>query len=262
MIEIAIKAALEASKILKENFGKITSSQIDLKRQFDFVTFVDKSAEQTIIKVIKDEYPQHKFYAEESDKDESGGYRWIIDPLDGTTNYIHGYPVYSISIALEYNKKIILGVIYDPSRDELFTAEKGKGATLNGKTIKVSNISDPSLSLLTTGFPFRSKNVLELYQESFRQLFHKVSGIRRMGSVALDFSYLACGRCEGFWEIGLSPWDIAAGYLIVKEAGGLMTDFAGDDCPVWTGNVIASNGQLHETILRVVKDVFAGTIEK
>jgi len=262
MKEIAIKAALEASKILKENFGKISSSQIDLKRQFDFVTYVDTSAEQKIIQVIKNDYPDHKFYAEESDKDESGGYRWIIDPLDGTTNYIHGNPVFAISIALEYDKKIILGVIYDPMRDELFTAEKDKGATLNGKAIQVSEIADPALSLLTTGFPFRSKHYLELYLESFKQLFYKVSGIRRMGSVALDFSYLACGRCEGFWEIGLAPWDIAAGYLIVKEAGGLMTDFAGGDSPVWTGNVIASNGKLHATIKNVVNDVFAGTIEK
>ncbi|MBN2410413.1 inositol monophosphatase [candidate division KSB1 bacterium] len=262
MKNIAIKAALAASKILKENFGRITSTQIDLKRQFDFVTFVDKSSEQEIIRIIREQYPDHKFYAEESDKDESGGYRWIIDPLDGTTNYIHGFPAFSISIALEYNKEIILGVIYDPMREELFVAEKGKGATLNDKTIRVSDIADPALSLLTTGFPFRAKNYLELYQESFRQLFLKMSGIRRIGSVALDFSYLACGRCEGFWEIGLSPWDIAAGYLIIREAGGLMTDFAGEDCPVWTGNVVASNGHLHEAIIRVVKDVFAGTIDK
>jgi len=262
MKQTAIRAAFEASKILKENFGRITSTQIDLKRQFDFVTFVDKGAEKKIIDVIRKEYPDHKFYAEESDKDESGGYRWIIDPLDGTTNYIHGYPVYSVSIALEYNKDIILGVIYDPSRDELFTAEKGRGAALNDKPIRVSTVTDPALSLLTTGFPFRSKNYIEFYLESFKRLFHKVSGIRRIGSVALDFAYLASGRCEGFWEIGLSPWDIAAGYLIVSEAGGLMTDFAGEDDPVWTGNVIASNGHLQETIIEVVKDVFAGTIEK
>ncbi len=262
MKDIAIKAALEASKILKENFGRITSTQIDLKQQFDFVTFVDKSAEQKIISVIREEYPDHKFFAEESDKDEPGGYRWIIDPLDGTTNYIHGFPAFSISIALEYNKEIIIGVIYDPMREELFVAEKGKGATLNDKTIRVSDITDPALSLLTTGFPFRSKNYLELYLESFRQLFLKASGIRRIGSVALDFSYLACGRCEGFWEIGLSPWDVAAGYLIIREAGGLMTDFSGGDSPVWTGNVIASNGHLHETIIRVVKDVFSGSIDQ
>ncbi len=262
MKEIAIKAALEAGKILKENFGKIANSQIDVKQKFDFVTFVDHNSEKTIISIIREHYPDHKFYAEESARDDKAEYRWIIDPLDGTTNYIHGFPGFSISIALEHNQEIVLGVIYDPMRNELFLAEKGKGATLNGEPIHVSDISDPAKSMLTTGFPFRIKEYLDVYLEAFKLLFMQVSGIRRLGSAALDLSYLACGRCEGFWEIGLSPWDIAAGYLLVQEAGGQVTDFAGKDSPIWTGNVVASNVLCHKFMMDIIKKVFKGRIDK
>ena len=262
MKQTAINAALEAGKILRANLGTLKSEQIDLKRKFDYVTRVDRQSEETIIGIIKSDFPDHSFLAEESLRDKKGGYRWIIDPLDGTTNYIHTYPVFAISIALEHEGEIVLGVIYDPTRDELFVAEKGKGATLNGHPIHVSEIDEPSLCLLTTGFPFRSKDYIDLYLESFKRLFFKMSGVRRLGAVALDFCYLAAGRAEGFWEIGLSPWDVAAGYLILKEAGGEMTDFAGGDQPIWTGNVVASNGLIHNHILEVVQDVFKGHIEK
>ncbi len=262
MKETAIQAALEASKIIKSNLGKIQNTEVDLKRKFDFVTHVDRESETKIIEVIKTRFPEHKIFAEESTKDDHGGYRWIIDPLDGTTNYIHAFPVFAISIALEMEGEIILGLVLDPLRDEMFIAEKGRGATLNGRRIKVSRTSDLAVSLLTTGFPFRHKESLDLYLESFRRLFLQVSGIRRIGCVALDFCYLASGRCEGFWEIGLSPWDVAAGYLIIKEAGGMITDFSGGDAPIWTGNVVASNGLIHEHILKVAREVFAGRIEK
>jgi len=262
MRETAIQAAFEASKIIKSNLGKIQSNEVDLKQKFDFVTHVDRESEAKIIKVIKSRFPEHKIFAEESTKDEHGGYRWIIDPLDGTTNFIHAFPVFAISIALELEGEIILGVVLDPLRDELFVAQKGKGASLNGKPIHVSHTGDLAVSLLTTGFPFRNKESLDLYLESFRKLFLQVSGIRRIGCVALDFCYLASGRCEGFWEIGLSPWDVAAGYLIIKEAGGMITDFSGGDEAVWTGNVVASNGLIHEHILKVASEVFAGRINK
>jgi len=262
MKTVAIEAAHEAGKILMAHLGKLHATQIDNKQKFDFVTVVDKQSEKKIIDIIRAVYPDHHFYAEESQKDEQGGYRWIIDPLDGTTNYIHGYPVFSVSIGLEYEGEIILGVVFDPTRDELFVAEKGKGATLNDKPIHVSSIEMPKVSLLTTGFPFRSKKYIDYYQQSFKDLFSKMSGIRRCGSVALDFCYLAAGRCDGFWEIGLSPWDVAAGYLIIKEAGGVITDFAGGDNAVWSGNVVASNGKLQDEIIKIVQKAFAGQIEK
>ena len=262
MKRVAVKAAREAGKILMNHLGRLSSKQIDSKQQFDFVTIADKQSERKIINVIKKIYPDHHFYAEESQKDEKGGYRWIIDPLDGTTNYIHGYPVFSVSIGLEYEGEIILGVVYDPTRDELFVAERGEGATLNSKPIQVSSIELAQAGLLTTGFPFRSKKYIDHYQQSFKDLFSKISGIRRCGSVALDFCYLAAGRCDGFWEIGLSPWDVAAGYLIIKEAGGKITDFSGGDNAVWSGNVVASNGKLHNEILKAVQNAFAGHIEK
>lgn len=262
MKSTAILAAQKAGEFLMKNIGKVSYEKVDLKRKFDYVTELDKESENIIIQTLLKEFPDHKIYAEETTKDESGGYRWIIDPLDGTTNYIHTVPFFAVSIALEYNGEIILGVVYDPNREELFVAEKNKGATLNNHPIKASSISDTNISLLSTGFPFRSKNDIDLYQESFKKLFLKMSGIRRFGAVAIDFGYIACGRIDGFWEIGLAPWDVAAGYLIVKEAGGRMTDFAGGDEAIWTGNVVASNSLIHDDILRVVRHIFQAKIPK
>ncbi len=262
MLNTAIRAAKAASKIQLENLGKITSSHIDTKKQFDFVTFVDKTSEAAIIETIQKEYPAHSFYGEESHKHDGGGHRWIIDPLDGTTNYIHGIPVFAVSIALEVNHEIVLGVIYDPTRDELFTAEKGKGAFLNGDAIQVSDIDDLGLGLITTGFPFRAKEYIDIYLRSFKEVLFKASGVRRLGAAALDFCYIACGRCEGFWEINLGPWDVAAGSIIIKEAGGKITDFSGGNNPVWTGNVVASNTILHHELLQTVQNVFKGQIDK
>jgi len=263
MKQTAIEAARLAADIQLKHLGSITGGDVGHKQQFDFITHVDRESESAIIELIHSRFPEHAIFAEESAKDEAvGDYRWIIDPLDGTTNYIHAYPVFSVSIALEYKGEIILGVILDPTRNDLFHAEKGKGAFLNDKSIRVSEISDPGHCLLATGFPFRIKDYIDLYLESFKRMFLKMSGIRRLGSVALDFAYLACGRCEGFWEIGLSPWDIAAGSLIIQEAGGMITDFSGGDEHIWTGNVVASNGKIHNQILEIVTDVFKGTIDK
>jgi myo-inositol-1(or 4)-monophosphatase len=250
--DVAIRAALEAGKRLKVDGGEL---EIDYKRRFDYTTQADRESEQIIIDIIRREYPDHKFFAEESLRQSAGGYRWFIDPLDGTTNYIHGFPVYSVSVACEYNGDIFLGVVFDPCRDDLFVAEKGGVALLNGSPIRVSDIRDPALGLLITGFPFRFKNKIDLYQESFKRLFMQFSGIRRTGSAALDLCYLACGRCEGFWEIGLSPWDIAAGYIMIREAGGEITDFHGGN-PMWSGNVLASNGILHSVLRKVLDEVF------
>ncbi|MBC7187998.1 MAG: inositol monophosphatase, partial [Calditrichaeota bacterium] len=191
-------------------------------------------------------------------QDAGDGHRWIIDPLDGTTNFLHGYPMFSVSVAIEQAGQVIAGAIVDPVREELFLAERGRGAFLNGAPIRVSTISDPARCLLATGFPFRAKHLLELYLRSFSALFERVSGIRRAGSAALDLAYVACGRCEGFWELGLSPWDIAAGELLIEEAGGRVTDFTGAPSAVWKGNIVASNGHIHPLMMEVITAVFAG----
>jgi len=253
MRDVAILAALEAGKGLQAGPGDL---EIEYKSRFDFATKVDRESEKIIIDIIRQSYPDHKFFAEESLRQSAGGYRWFVDPLDGTTNFIHRFPVYSVSIACEYDGEIFLGVVFDPTRDELFVAEKGKGAVLNDKPIRVSEVRDPARGLLTTGFPFRFKEKIEPYQRSFAQLFEQFSGIRRTGSAALDLCYLACGRCDGFWEIGLSPWDIAAGVVIVEEAGGEITDFHRGGNPIKTGNVIASNGFLHPVLQQVIEEVF------
>ncbi len=260
MLRTAIEAAKKAGKIIRHNAGQGLAGRFDFKRQFDYVTDVDKQSEHVIIDTIREKFPDHQFLAEESARATSGEYRWIIDPLDGTTNFIHGYPVYSVSIALEHNGEIVLGVVYDPVRNELFTAEKEKGAFLNGERVSVSQNSDTHTCLLTTGFPFRFKQYTDMYLESFSLLMRKFSGIRRAGSAALDFCYLACGRCDGFWEIGLAPWDIAAGFIMIREAGGSVTDFFGGDGAVWSGNVVASNGHVHSDILHITKQVFSGKI--
>ncbi|MBI4707830.1 MAG: inositol monophosphatase [Candidatus Omnitrophica bacterium] len=259
----AFRAAMLAGFHILENLGRISKDDIDTKRASDFVTRADKEAEQIILKTIKHKFPDHHFLAEESIKEvDTGEYRWIIDPLDGTTNFIHEYPVFSVSIALEYKSDVVLGVVYDPLRDELFTAEKGKGAFLNGKPLRVSLISDLSKSLVATGFPFRKKELIDPYLDLFKNIFHRVSDIRRAGSAALDLAYLASGRCDGFFEIGLSPWDIAAGSLLITEAGGIITDFGGGQDYLFTGNIVSGNRVLHGEILKEVKGIFRGKIDK
>ncbi len=255
MIETAIAAVHNAGDVLMKHFGAIRQEQIDSKQTFDFVTFVDREAERILIEELHAAFPDHSFYAEESQRAPAGGYRWIIDPLDGTTNYVHGVPHFAISVALEKEGQIILGLIYDPTRDEMFRAEIGRGAFLNDVPISVSSIRDPALSLLGTGFPFKQKQNLGAYLASFQALFEQVSGIRRIGSAALDLAYVACGRFEGFWELGLSPWDVAAGSLLVQEAGGRISDFSGGDQAIWNGNVVASNGALHPLMLQVTREL-------
>jgi myo-inositol-1(or 4)-monophosphatase len=262
-LRTAIEAAKRAGEVILNSLGKISKEDIRLKKTADFVTSVDRESERIIISTIKDRFPYHLILAEESLKEaETEQFRWIIDPLDGTTNFIHQYPVFSVSIALESQKEIILGVILDPLREELFSAEKGKGAFLNGRPITVSKVGDFGDSLVTTGFPFRRKEFIDLYLELFKNVFLKVSDLRRAGSAALDLAYLACGRCEGFFEIGLSPWDIAAGEIMIKEAGGIVTDFDGGGDYLSTGNIVAGTPFVHEKILREVKKVFGGVIDK
>ncbi len=260
--QVAFEAAHAAADILMNHFGTLEQADVQTKNQFDFVTEVDKQSEQRIIQVIHDTFPDHQIYAEESHRQEGGAYRWIIDPLDGTTNYIHGVPIFSVSIALEVDKKVVLGLVYDPTRKEMFYGETGKGAYLNDQPIRVSDISDPKVALLATGYPFRVKHHIDVYQRSFKELFHHVSGIRRAGSAALDLAYIACGRFDGFWELDLKPWDIAGALAVLLEAGGTITDFAGGNDMLKTGNTIASNSKLHPMMLEIVQQVFRGVVDK
>jgi len=255
--ELAISVANQAGKILRDNIGKIQSEHVEDKNPFDYVTEIDRTCEQLIIKSIKKHYPNHDILAEESGK--SGHVNsccWIIDPLDGTTNFIHGNPHSAISIALQQDDEVIMGVVYDPYRDELFYAEKGRGAYCNNKRISVSLQENISNCLIATGFPFKNRHLLDRYWRVLSKIFMEVSGIRRTGSAALDLAYVACGRFDGFWELKLSPWDIAAGSIIIKEAGGKITDFKGNNQYIWIGDVVATNGLIHDFILNTVQKTF------
>lgn len=255
--ELAISSAKEAGEILRDQIGKIQSDHIANKKPYDYVTKIDKQCEELIIGNIKKYFPTHEILAEESGKsDHKNSYCWIIDPLDGTTNFIHGVPHSSIAIALSEDNDIILGVIYDPYKDELFYAEKGKGAFCNQNPITVSEQQNETYCLIATGFPFKNREMLNRYWTVLSEIFLKVSGIRRTGSAALDLAYVACGRFDGFWELRLSPWDVAAGAIIVQEAGGKITDFEGKNNHIWNGDVIATNSFIHDFILRTVQKTF------
>jgi myo-inositol-1(or 4)-monophosphatase len=261
-LQTAVGAARCAGKIIIDNISSLSRDDIGEKQASDYVTRVDRDAEDAIVTSLKAAFPDHAIQAEESGEESAGSlYKWIIDPLDGTTNYIHDYPQFSVSIGLESDGDIILGVVFDPLRDELFTGIKDEGAFLNGRPLRVSHVSAMNESLISTGFPFRNKVMIDKYLELFRALFHEVSDLRRAGSAALDLAYLACGRCDGFFEIGLSPWDIAAGSLLIREAGGFITDFAGGSDYLRTGNVVAGNPDLHGEILMRVKRSFQGVID-
>jgi myo-inositol-1(or 4)-monophosphatase len=254
MIETAKAAALIGGKILTENFGKIMVHEIETKSINNFVTFVDRLSEEKIIEKIRESCPDHQIYAEESGRhDRNSEYKWIIDPLDGTANYVHGIPVFSISIALEKHGEIILGVVYDPVLDEMFYAEKGKGAYLNNQKLICAQKSSLGDSIISTGFPYKNYHDFDDYIKLFSQFIRNTAGLRRMGSAALDLAYTAAGRFDGFWELDLSPWDIAAGILIIEEAGGVVTDIHGNHGYMETGNVIASNKTVHEQMLKLLK---------
>jgi myo-inositol-1(or 4)-monophosphatase len=261
-LETAVAAAMHAGEIIVKNIGRISKDDIGLKEASDFVTRVDLESEETIIRMIRAVFPHHHFLSEEGTKESESEYRWIIDPLDGTTNFIHGYPIFSVSIALEHEKETVTGVVFDPIRNEFFTAEKGSGSFLNGLPIRVSGVDTMGRSLITTGFPFRKREVIDTYLRIFKGLFLKVSDLRRTGSAAIDLSYVACGRCEGFFEFGLSPWDMAAGALIIREAGGIVSDFGGGEDYLKTGNIIAGNPSIHRSLLQEIRKVVDGEVSR
>ncbi|HEX9615602.1 MAG TPA: inositol monophosphatase family protein [Bacteroidota bacterium] len=252
MLELGIKAALEAGELIRKHAGNAKNVERKLGQETNLVTELDRQAEEIIIRHIRREYPDHDVLAEESgDDDRRSEYRWIIDPIDGTTNFAHGLPIYSVSIGLEHNGDLVAGVVYDPSREELFTAEKGKGASLNRERIRVSGISTLIESVLVTGFPYDVKSDTGNIRH-FQNFLVEAQAVRRLGSAALDLCYVACGRLDGYWEMSLSPWDMAAGVLLVQEAGGTVTDHEGKASTVHKRSVLATNGLIHEQMIRIL----------
>jgi len=249
---LAIQAVRESGKIQQEWLRK--DKRIELKGAINLVTEVDRRSEQRIIEIIKKAFPEHNILTEETPMPElSSPYRWIIDPLDGTTNYAHGYPCFCTSIALESEGKIVLGAIYDPLLDELFLAQKGKGAFLNNERITVSATDQLTNALICTGFPYDLRESRENNLDHFTHFIMEARAIRRDGSAALDLCYVAAGRFDGFWELKLQPWDVVAGKLLVEEAGGRVTDFRGDQLDIHGQQILASNGRIHEEMIRVLR---------
>lgn len=246
--QLAVRAARQAGKILNEHYGQLT--HISKKGKIDLVTAADIASEKTILSIIRQAHPEHTIISEESGT-ETGDTRqqWIIDPLDGTTNYVHNLPVFAVSIAHATNLKIDAGVVYNPISGDMFYAQLGGGATLNGKSIHVSNTREIENSLLVTGFPYNLHERCKDLIRRFKDCLTASQGIRRLGSAALDLCYVACGRFDGFWEEGLNPWDTAAGGLIVKEAGGLITDFDGQAYQICRPEILATNGKIHAQML-------------
>jgi len=253
-LPLAKKTALEAGELLREGFGRLKSGDIALKGFGDYVTAMDHASEKLIIESIKQHYPGHQIYAEESGMDsQDSEYLWLIDPLDGTANYVHGIPFYSVSIAIQKGNQILAGVVYNVECNELFTAEQSQGAFLNGEPVHVSERPSLDKAMLGTGFPWRSKPHIAAYVNTFHQMFLHSAGMRRMGSAAIDLSYVACGRLDGFWEMHLRPYDIGAGILLTKEAGGTVTDFIGEDTCLNSGNIVAGNPKVHEQLLQITR---------
>jgi myo-inositol-1(or 4)-monophosphatase len=250
MLTIAVRAAREAGRIITRNFNRIDRLTISDKGSNDFVSEVDRNAEAVIINLLHEKYPNHAILAEESGSHGSDDYLWIIDPLDGTTNFLHGFPQFAVSIALKVKGRLEVGVVYDPVSEEMYTACRGEGAQLNDKKIRVSSRKGLDGALLGTGLPYRDFRFSENYMGMLKALIKDSAGVRRPGSAALDFAYVAAGRMDGFWELGLREWDFAAGALLVREAGGLVTDIGGGERYLETGNVIAGNIKVHNAMLK------------
>ena len=247
----AIAAAKKSGSLIRSRVGK--TKTINYKGAIDLVTDVDKASERLIKDHLLKKFPQHLFLGEESGGEREGcGYRWIVDPIDGTTNFAHDFPYFSVSIALEINCQPVVGVVYDPMHDELFYATKGGGAFLNEKKIRVSKIKDMKKSLLCTGFAYEIKDARDSNVEHFVDFLMTAQAIRRMGSAALDLCYVACGRFDGFWEIGLKPWDTAAAILVVTEAGGKLSKFNGSKYSHYDQEILATNGSIHSQMSKIL----------
>ncbi len=253
-LDIAVEIAYEAGEIVREGFGK--THEVDFKGNVNPVTETDRNSEAHIVLRLRQAFPAHHILAEEEGGDalDTPGAIWIIDPVDGTNNFSHGFPHIGISIALLVDGAPYVGVIYDPLRDELFTAKQGAGATLNENPIHVSTIDKLASAFLATGFPYDRRVAEDNNVERFDNFLRRSLGVRRPGAAVLDLAYVACGRFDGFWELGLSPWDVAAGILVIQEAGGRCTDFGGAPLPLQGKQIVASNAHIHEAMLQVIRE--------
>ncbi len=253
MLNTAVKAARRAGTVIMRHLDRLERLTVESKGRKDYVSEVDRQAEAEILHVLRAAYPSHAILAEETGEQSGDDHLWIIDPLDGTTNFLHGYPQFAVSIALQYRGRLEQAVVFDPHRNELFTATRGQGAQLNDRRIRVSRVSELDYALLGTGFPFRSTQHVEVWINTLRPLLTAASGIRRAGSAALDLAHVACGRFDGFWEFGLSQWDMAAGALLILEAGGLVSDLSGGPDYLKTGNILTGNPKIYEAMLREIR---------
>ena len=252
MLTIAVKAARRAGSIINRASRNLDIVAVREKAANDFVSDVDREAERAVISTLREAYPQHAILAEESGASGSSEYCWIIDPLDGTTNYLHGFPHYAVSIALEHRGIVTQAVIYDPARNDLFTATRGRGAFLNEQRIRVSKRDRLKASLIGTGFPFKQLAHIEPYLGMLRDMMKNTAGVRRAGSATLDLAYVAAGRLDGFWELGLSPWDMAAGSLLITEAGGLVGDLEGNEGWMASGYIVGGAPKVFGEILQLI----------
>jgi myo-inositol-1(or 4)-monophosphatase len=254
MLNIAVRAARKAGSIINRAALGGEGIKVKAKQANDFVTQVDQAAEEAIIGIVRHAYPDHGFHAEESGRSEGkADYVWIIDPIDGTTNFIHGFPQYCVSIGVQHQGALTHAVVYDPLKNELFTASKGRGAFLNDRRIRVSKCLRLEEALVGTGFPFRELSRVDVYLKQLRNLMSSSTGVRRAGAAALDLAYVACGRLDAFWELGLSPWDMAAGALLIQEAGGLVGDLAGEADYLERGEIAAATPKVFPQLLEALR---------
>jgi myo-inositol-1(or 4)-monophosphatase len=253
LLNVMVQAAFKAGKSLARDFGEVQNLQVSLKGPGDYVSQADRKAEKIIREDLLHARPTYGFLGEESEeiKGTDGAHRWIVDPLDGTTNFLHGIPHFAISIALERNHEIVAGVIFNPATDELYTAEKGGGAFLNDRRLRVAARKELSDAVITCGLPHLGRGNHGKFLIELRHVMGEVAGVRRFGAASLDLAYVAAGRCDGYWETGLSAWDIAAGILLIKEAGGWVSDFDGKNMILETGSVLAANEYIHKALMEV-----------
>jgi len=263
MLNTAIRAARSAGDMIIRAIDRRDEFTVSTKGHHDFVTEVDRAAESTIVDTLHKAYPSHAIVGEEGGTHHEGGScRWIIDPLDGTTNFLQGLPHFAVSIALEVDGKLDQAVIYDPAKNDLFTASRGGGAQLNERRIRVSERKGLDGTVLATGFPFKHQELMEPQFDLMRSFMRHTSGMRRWGSAALDLAYTACGRFDGYWEFRLNPWDVAAGMLLVREAGGIVTDFDGGDDVFGTGHVLAGTPRVHRPMLDEIRSQVAADLRR
>jgi len=254
LLNIGVRAARRAGDLIVRHINQLDAIKVDAKGRNDFVSEVDRMAEADIIRTVQRSYPDHAFLAEESGASGDAEYVWIIDPLDGTTNFLHGFPVFCVSIAVMHRGRLEHGVIFDPLRNELFTTSRGAGASVDGRKMRVSDTRLMEKSLIGTGYPYKQDATwLDAYMGMLKDAMRETSGVRRPGAAALDLAYVAAGRLDGFWEIGLNIWDVAAGVLMIQECGGIVTDLGGRDGWQQSGNIVAGNPKIHEALLGLIE---------